>query len=338
MPLTIRVLGAGVAGLAAAGLLARDGAHVTLIDRDPCPTALGTSLGLFGPAQRALARLGVLDEVRAASAAPREGHLRARDGTVLARVPAGGAMLVPRTDLTRILRAALPDSVRQETREVRDVRPELAAADLLVGADGVHSLVRRSGWSGSAARRHGQTVLRGTTDAPPPDISETWGGSWLFGITPLASGGTNWFASVPEHRSASVAESLAHLRGVVDGAHPAIHAVLEEASPERTLVHGILTGPVLLPVRGHAVLIGDAGHAMAPNLGHGANTALEDAAALAAAVTRAGSVRGALRAYSARRTVPDAAWQLGSTAMMRLATLERGARLRDGLLRALVPG
>lgn len=339
MPLAIRVLGAGVSGLAAAGLLARTGAEVSLVDRDLAPPALGTSLALFRPAQRVLARLGALEQVREASAAPQEGRLVTAEGRVLARIPAGGALLVPRTDLIRILRAALPGTVRCEQREVVDVRPERAAADLLVGADGVHSLVRRSGWPRAAARRHGRTVLRGTADLPPPEVSETWGPGWLVGITPLADGGTNWFAALPEHRTGDVAEDLAHLRRTVGGHRASIDAVLGAATPERTLVHGITTAPLTCPVREDVVLIGDAAHAMAPNLGHGANTALEDAAALATAVARSrGDVRGALRRYALRRTAIDAAWQAGSSAAMHLAVPRHGAALRNRLLDVLARG
>src|SRR5699024_1525403 len=100
-------------------------------------------------------------------------------------------------------------------RRIEDVRPLREGADLLVGADGVHSLVRRSGWSDRAhARSHGMTVLRGTTPLDPPELSETWGRGWLFGITPLAEVGTNWFACVPEHRTGPRDQDLAPLRRV----------------------------------------------------------------------------------------------------------------------------
>lgn len=346
-PLRITILGAGVSGLAAATFLARAGHSVELHDEHFAAPAVGTALGLFRPARDALGRLGILEQVRELSAAPERGTLRAADGRVLASIPAGDALLVSRSVLVDLLLRTLPAEVRTVTGRVDDVRPLRALADLLIGADGVHSLVRRSGWPGRpAARSHGVTVLRGTTEAPPPEISETWGGGWLFGITPLAGIGTNWFACTREHRASGTAASLTHLQEVVGGHRASIDAVLAAATPERTLVHGIRTVPAVSPVRDGAVLLGDAAHAMAPNLGHGANMALADAAALADVLGNPrsegdGPRRGlpaALRTYALRRTLPDQAWRIASGAMLRLALLEAGAPVRDRLLGGMQHG
>lgn len=344
-PLTIRILGAGVSGLAAANLLAAEGHHVELFDERFDTPTVGTALGLFPPAQDVLARLGLLEEMRRVAAAPAAGTLRSADGRVLAVVPAGDALLVSRTTLVRALREALPASVTTRRQRLEDVRPLRDGADLLVGADGVHSLVRRSGWPGrTEARSHGMTVLRGTADLAPPEVSETWGRGWLFGITPLDGTGTNWFACLPEHRTASRSEDLAHLVRTVGRHRAPIDAVLAAATPRRTLVHGIHTAPALRPVRENVVLLGDAAHAMAPNLGHGANTALRDAQALADAVQAEQSrnqetatlVRRALRRYALERTLPGQGWRVASSTMMHLAMTPATAGWRDRVLAASV--
>lgn len=343
-PVSIRILGAGVAGMTAATALAHQGHDVELIDESFSIPTIGTALGVFPPAQRVLARIGVLDQVRDRAAMPRSGRLLSADGRVLATVPAGGGLLISRSDLVEILQGALPASVRRRQEHVSDVRPLRGGADLLIGADGAHSLVRRSGWPGTGARSHGITVLRGTAEHPPPEVSETWGHGWLFGITPLPGERTNWFACVPEHRTSSRAADLEHLRSVVGGHRPAIDLVLDAAAPASTLVHGIHTAPPVLPVRENVALIGDAAHAMAPNLGHGANTALADAGALATGLRRVvsrddpseveGTVRRSLRHYALRRTAPGQVWRLGSAGMLRLAMSEENSGLRDRLLSA----
>ena len=106
-PLSIRIRGAGVTGLAAATALAADGHHIELIDeRFQIPT-VGTSLGMFGSTQRAVARLGVLDEVRRISVTRRQGSIHGRDDRSLATLPAGAALLLARSGLARILQEAL---------------------------------------------------------------------------------------------------------------------------------------------------------------------------------------------------------------------------------------
>ncbi|APX31424.1 2-polyprenyl-6-methoxyphenol hydroxylase [Brachybacterium sp. P6-10-X1] len=298
---------------------------------------------MFGSAQRVLHRFGILEAVQEVSASPRQGSLIGADSRVIATVPAGDALLVARSDLVRILQQAVPGTVRISRRRVEDVRPLREDADLLLGADGVHSLVRRSGWPGSAARNHGLTVLRGTADIDPPEVAETWGGGWLVGITPLAGSGrddagpagTNWFACLPEHRTPSVAEDLAHLRALVGGRRAPIDELLGAVRAETTLVHGIHSAPPVHPVRQNVALLGDAAHAMAPNLGHGANTALEDADALAASLRDRSGIPAALRAYARRRAAVDQAWRLGSALMMRMAMMRSGAGARDRALRGI---
>ncbi|PWH07076.1 2-polyprenyl-6-methoxyphenol hydroxylase [Brachybacterium endophyticum] len=332
----IRVLGAGIAGTAAAGLLAAAGHDVELVDERFALPSVGTSLALFPPAQRVLERLGVLETVRERSTAPREGLLVGLEGRVLARIPSGRALLTPRTHVLSCLLDSLPPTVRRRTETIRDVRPLREDVDVLVGADGVHSPTRLSGWGErAAARTHGVTILRGTLQETPPEISETWGGPWLFGITPLPGGGTNWFASIPEHREPDRAGDLAHLREVLGGVRAPIDAVLSAADPARTLVHGLATVPRIRPVHENVVLIGDAAHAMAPNLGHAANTALQDADALSRALSRTDSVAEGLRAYTTTRHLPDQAWRLGSRAMMVLGSADRTAPARDAVLGAL---
>lgn len=343
--LTVRILGAGVSGLASAIRLAADGHRVELVDESFTIPAVGTALVLFSAARRALERLGVWEEVSAVAAAPESGTLRAADGRILLTMPAGDAVLISRSDLVRILFEALPPTVHLVRRRIEDVRPLRAGADLLVGADGVHSLVRRSGWPCTPeARSHGMTVLRGITELSPPEISETWGRGWLFGITPLPGNRTNWFACVPEHRTDSRAEDLVHLHDVVGGHREEIDAVLRAATAHRTLVQGIHTAPALSPVRENVVLLGDAAHAMAPNLGHGANTALHDADALgtslrqalhgrtAARATSPVLVRRALHLYKLRRALPGQGWRVASELMMDLAMTNEHADLRDRVL------
>ena len=99
-----------------------------------------------------------------------------------------------RVDLLRLLDAAVPASV---IRAYGPVTP-LPDPGPVVGADGVHSIVRRSVWGERArARLSPYLALRGIIDEPvPPDGGgEYWGRGQLFGIAPASRGRTYWWAA-----------------------------------------------------------------------------------------------------------------------------------------------
>lgn len=295
---TINIVGAGVAGLATAAFLShatdQDGVHkhsVEITDRrdlDTSPPRVpGTAFGLWPGPMAALDRLGIGDRLRADGVHVSTGTIRTHRGRVLTRLRGQDCWLVPRDRLTAALIDTLSPQVQITHGDVVDP-PTPRAGEVLVGADGVHSRIRRAWWPGTEAASHGVSVLRGTIagQLPQDSLTETWGPGWLVGFTPNAGPSINWFAVVPEHRG-TTAECLANLRALVGGHLPDIDRILAAAEPERTLVHGINTAPPMRSmVSGRVVLVGDAAHAMTPNTGRGACSALLDGAALADELAR----------------------------------------------------
>ncbi|WP_176611672.1 FAD-dependent monooxygenase [Actinomadura sp. WMMB 499] len=155
-------------------------------------------------------------------------------------------------------------------------------------------------------------------------------------MTPRPGGGTNWFVTVPERRFADPAGALAAARERF-AAHPApVRRVLAAADPGLTLVNDLWAArwPGRL-VRGRAVLVGDAAHAMSPSLGRGAGEALVDAVVLGTAL-RDLPVPAALRRYERGRLLPAQGIRWASAAALRVATTRR-ERVRDRML-SLAPG
>jgi 2-polyprenyl-6-methoxyphenol hydroxylase-like FAD-dependent oxidoreductase len=292
---------------------------------------------MWPEAQRALAVLGILPEVQ--EIAVPLGGMALRDG-------AGNAWLAPevrgvlgvsRAGLLGVLEAAVPRSVQRATRRVEDTS---AMPGLLVGADGVHSVVRRAlrGWR-AEARLTPYLALRGVlADTVGEDTGgEYWGRGTLFGITPTSAGGIYWYASFRSGLgpgAVDVAEALRQTRSRFAGGAGAIGRVLDAATPETTLAQRIWTAPPLADYgRQGTVLVGDAAHGMAPNLGRGACEALVDAATLAQ-LLNSRPVPAALAAYNRRRVVRTQLLRLASAGMTRFALAERAQPLRDRLLRA----
>jgi 2-polyprenyl-6-methoxyphenol hydroxylase-like FAD-dependent oxidoreductase len=339
----ISVIGGGIAGLALAACLDPDRFQVTVYEKRPELPAVGNALGMWPNAQRALDRLGILGEARAVSPVLGSGSVRDAQGKPWITVDAGDMFGISRVDLLRLLDAAVPGTVRRTTGNV-EAPP--ADGSLVVGADGVHSTVRREGWGpGTGARLTPYLALRGTLPTPvgPDEVGEYWGRGDLFGMA-AARGGSFWYAS---YRSAAgpygidPAAALEEARARYSGHAPAIRRTLAAASPGDCLVQRLWTVPRLGSyVHGRTVLIGDAAHAMMPTLGRGACESLVDAVTLADLLNTLPEAE-ALRAYDRQRRLRTQALGVASAAMGRIALAEGAQPLRDrllGLARRRKPG
>ena len=330
---TISIVGGGIAGLALASCLDQDRFEVTVVEKRPELPAVGTVLAMWPNAQRALRKAGVLDQARAASPAIGSGSIRNAAGEPWITVDGGDMFGISRVDLLRLLDAAVPDSVRRTTGRIQSV----PAAGLVVGADGVHSVIRRDVWgAGTGARLSPYLAVRGINPSrvDPGEVGEYWGRGDLFGVA-HASGGTNWYASYRSDLGPTgidVEAVLEQARRHFAAHAPVIRRVLAEATPELSLVQRIWTTPPLRSfIHGNVVLIGDAAHAMTPNLGRGACESLVDAATLAELLNTLPAGE-AFKAYDRKRRLRTQALGFASAALMRVALAEGAQPLRDRLL------
>jgi 2-polyprenyl-6-methoxyphenol hydroxylase-like FAD-dependent oxidoreductase len=223
--------------------------------------------------------------------------------------------------------------------------PGTASADLVVAADGIHSQLRAALFPQHPGPTYaGYITWRGLVPAqatpplgPAAAVTETWGRSKRFGIVPLADGQVYWYATASLPEGAHADDDLADLAARYRGWHAPIPELLEATPPRSLLRHDIyhLRTPLPRYTAGRVALLGDAAHALIPDLGQGACLALEDAVTLAAAMTRDADVPAALAAYDqARRSrtqrLVRASAQVGRIAQWQgpLATT-----LRDALAR-----
>lgn len=336
------VVGGGIGGLASALALRQNGWKVDVLERGPRLDRGGAGLVLWPNALRCLRALGVEDVVRARSASLTGSVLRRTDGRVLSRVtmadgrnPVG----IVRADLIDALATALgPDAITfgAEVTGVADLD-----ADLVVGADGVRSVVRSSLGSGVTPCYRGYTVWRALVphhDLGERELGETWGAGMRFGMVPAGLEATYVYAAAPAAEGERCADELAEVTRRFATWHAPIPAVLDSIAPGALLRHDIHDlPPGRTPLhRGRSVLVGDAGHAMEPNLGQGAGVALEDAVVLADALAAERSVPTALKAYAAARATRVAALSRQSRQVGRLSLLTRpsAVALRDLAIRS----
>jgi 2-polyprenyl-6-methoxyphenol hydroxylase-like FAD-dependent oxidoreductase len=341
----IAIVGAGIGGLCAARAVALAGHRPLLIERNR-DTAIGAALGLWPNAVHALDRLDYGYAVRGAGMTATCLLIRSADGALLARTDveavgrAAGAplLLVERPDLHRLLAEGLDPAHHGTVTSVDDGGVTLAdgdriAAAAVIGADGISSVVRRQVAPDSEVVEAGYTAVRGLADCPLADglACEAWGQDELVGATALRSGRAYWFFEAPTARFDGVDPLAAVTPARWPEPWPAIVAA---TNSENVLVHPIRTvRPLRSWHRGRVAVLGDAAHAMEPNLGQGAAQAIEDAAVLLTALRTHRDLPQALSAYEARRRPRATMIQRESARMARLA-LNRHARARNLLIRA----
>jgi salicylate hydroxylase len=320
--LRVAIIGGGIGGLSLGLALRERGLRADVFEQAPELAEIGAAIALSANALREYARLGLVDELAAASTVPTELIYRHwRDGHRIAAEPVAkdtayverfGAPYfgIHRADLQKTLSTAfgvenvhlgcrLVNLVQQSDSVVLEfANGRVEHADVVVGADGVRSTVRRwvTGaddmvYSGTSAFR-GIVPVANLPSLPDPQAIQFWMGPDAH-LLHYAIGGhgeaVNFFAVVntpriwlPEASVVDVADEVpvASFRGW----HPAVTEMIKAASsPIRWALFGVR--PLLHWYRGRVVILGDAAHGMLPHHGQGANTSIEDAFALAALLT-----------------------------------------------------
>ena len=329
MPI-VTILGGGVAGLALAATLDPTAYDVRLIERNPGYTRVPTAFGIWPFALAALERIKLADEVRGRGLLLTSGVITAdsarRPVTMTKRN--ANTWLITRPALLQLLDESVPTTVEREQRHVDDATT--LSGDLVVAADGARSVVRRQVW-GDQPRDTGVVAIRGVLETPPDtpldQMHEFWGDGMLFGVGPNRMRhrtGTNWYAAARRGEDPPMA-ALAWARDAYAGFPELVRATLAAADPENTVVNTILESrrPREL-VRDRYVLVGDAAHAMSPNLGRGACEAMADAIVLGEALNQHGP--DGARHYEKARLRPGQRTRAAAAMTRRLALSPRAGR------------
>lgn len=324
----IIIIGAGIGGLAAALSLRRSGAEVTVLEQAEAITEVGAGLQISPNGAAVLRALGL--EQRLAEAAPRARAVVLRDyrraGEVvrldLARLaPDQCYYLVHRADLIDLLAHAVRSAgvqvrLLQQVTSVQDgPRPRVhlangatKEADLVIGADGLHSPSRAVLNGNETARFTGQVAWRATVPVPedtPHEAQVFMGPGQHLVAYPLRDGRLMNLVAVQERRD-WVAEGWNHrddpeaLRSAFGAFRGPAQDLLERV--ETVWLWGLFRHPVAQNWHGERLaLLGDAAHPTLPFLAQGANMALEDAWTLARCLEQSAGTPQALAQYQSLR-------------------------------------
>jgi len=340
---SVLVVGGGIGGLTAAIALRRAGFVVRVLERAETLRPVGAGLTVQPNALSALDHVDLGDAVARAGTRLCHGILRSWRGRELSHMrldevaPGLSAPVgIHRATLQGLLLDALPEEVVRLGAEVTAVAQEgdevvatLAGgatlrADLLVGADGIHSMVRRSLHGDQPPRYAGYTCWRGVLarrDGWPHDrVTESWGPGRRVGLVPVDGDRLYWFAVLDAPRGGrDTGGASAAVQEMVGGWFDPVPAIVA-ATPEADIRRDDIEDRPPLEVWGcgRITLLGDAAHPMTPNMGQGACQAIEDAVVLAHLLGHGDPV-AALRSYEARRRprtrwFVESSWRIGATA------------------------
>ncbi len=335
--LRIAIIGAGIGGLTAAACLRRAGMDPVIFEQARGFTRLGAGIQQAPNSIRVLYALGLRDRLLAAAFQPESNDSRDYDtGALTNSLPLGDTVrerhgvpyfLMHRGDLHAMLADLVPsDIIRMNHRlagldhnadgsvRLTFANGEVAEADVAIGADGVHSVVREAMLGAEKPRYTGRvayrtvfpTALLNGVEAYP--CIKWWGPDRhivSYFVNPRRDE-LYFVTSTPEPdfsvESWSAKGDLAQLRAAYDTFHPQVRAILA-ACPDVHKWALVERDPLPRWTEGHVALLGDACHPMTPYMAQGASTSIEDGAVLSrclAGVDRDG-VAAALRCYEATR-------------------------------------
>ncbi|TIX43735.1 MAG: monooxygenase, partial [Mesorhizobium sp.] len=304
------IIGAGIAGLAVAKGLRLLGWETEIYEQASELKPLGAGLSLSANALRALRVLGLYETVVAEAQPIHRLDLLDDEGQVLQstdfqrfsqRYGHLSMAVLHRGDLHRALLTELPRSIIRTDMECVDARQvgdkivlhfadgEIVESELVLACDGIHSAVRRALFPES--REHFARYACWRAISPglpqgmdPARLTESWGAGKRIGLAAIPGERVYWFGCCGAERlhDPKLAQAdLAGVKAMFSGFHDPVPEVLDRTPADSLIWTDILDlDPMPSFTRGNAVLLGDAAHAVTPDLGQGAGLAMEDAAVL----------------------------------------------------------
>lgn len=356
----ITIIGAGIGGLTTAIALRRKGFEVEIFEHTPQFTEAGSGINLALNAMQIFKHLGISEKIEQSGHPLEAMNVRDLKLDLLASSPikelaalySVRAVAIHRARLHSILLDELEDTPVYLNKKLRSLcqkgeQVELVFEDgtthtaaIVIGADGIRSVVREAVVPEAKSRDAGQICWRGISKATlaeafQKELNEIWGVGSRFGFVPISSDEVYWFALIRKDKRNNLSENGLSL---FKNYPQVVQQILGETPEEAIICNEIWDlKPIDIWYKGSIVLLGDAAHATTPNLGQGACQAVESAYVLAECLASEQDISLAFEKYRQQRIakahyVVRTSWALG-----KMAQLEKSwaCSLRNFLMKRL---
>ncbi|MFK7799055.1 MAG: FAD-dependent monooxygenase [Aureispira sp.] len=343
----VTIIGAGIGGLTLALALEKQGIEAEIFEATPAFKAVGAGIVLAINAMQIYQRLELVEALQAQGNAIESMHItnpQLKPYSSSTLLPSEkkfgvGCLTIHRAALHEVLRAGLKKTTIHLGKRLLHCQNEgnsyqlewtdgtHTTANILVGADGIHSQVRAALFPATEERFAKEWCWRGVCEYDIESIDtnavhEAWGRGCRFGIVPLKDKQVYWFAcaNVTEQKAKAIDQH--GLQAIFEPFHSVINQLIAHTPDHYFLLNQLSDLPSNKQWHHeNCCLIGDAAHATTPNMGQGANQAIESAWVLAEQLAKHQKVSNAFDAYQTIRQgkaqkIIQTSWQIGRLAQV----------------------
>lgn len=337
----IAIIGGGIGGLTTAIALRNKGFVPIVYERTPELKPVGAGIVLSTNAMNALRQLGLAEKVLNAGKSTQSYTIKTNQGVVLQNVdiraysqrfgyPSVG---ITRFNLHQILIDELPKNSIHLGKEFTSLQDFADDFDILIGADGLRSNIRKSLFGDTLLKYCNQTGWRGLAPIPENyDLThafEAWGVGKRFGAVQVSDKLLYWYAVInaPEDSFKTTSEEVkAIIKEQFNGWVDPVTELIESTNSQKIICDNIdISPPEKHWYQDNCVLLGDAIHSTTPDLGQGAGMAIESALVLAHCLDTYHSAEEAFKNYQNIR-YPRTTWVTQKSGQLgRLAGIKNSA-------------
>ena len=344
----VTIIGAGIGGLTLAIALQKKGIEVEIFEATSAFRKVGAGIVLAMNAMQIYQRLGLAEQLKTSGncldkMAITNADLKVMAGNELAYFEGKynlNNVAIHRATLHEILLSKLQNVPLHLDKKLKKVEERVDGiylefldgskhqSDVVIGADGIHSGVRQSIFPQAKERFAKQLCWRGVASfklekGMEYTMREAWGSGRRFGIVPIENDQVYWFACASYQKNATKEFKEVDLGELFSNFNPLV-AQLIKATPSDQIIEAELSDLEILKTwhKGKICLMGDAAHATTPNMGQGANQAIESAWVLADCLAKEADCKTAFEAYQNIRQakaiqIIKTSWQIGQLAHLK---------------------